>query len=93
MSSFHGHATETLVTLNQYFHDLIFNNCQIRFMKKWELSLKTNKNLSVSIIDTFCDIFERKKNPSNYLIDLEAFANSFNKRVHYVNTQIWTMCQ
>lgn len=92
MSSFHGHATETLVTLNQYFHDLIFHNCQIRFMKKWELSLKTNENLSVSIVDTFCDIFEKKK-PSNYLIDLEAFANSFNKRVHYVNTKIWTMCQ
>lgn len=60
MSSFHGHATETLVTLNQYFHDLIFHNCQIRFMKKWELSLKTNENLSVSIVDTFCDIFEKK---------------------------------
>lgn len=92
MSSFHGYATETLVTLNQHFHDLIFHNCQIRFMKKWELSLKTNKDLSVSTVVTFCDIFE-KKNPSNYLIDLEAFANSVNKRVHYVNTQIWTMCQ
>lgn len=60
-------------------------------MKKWELSLKTNKDLSVSTVDIFCDIFEKK--PSNYLIDLEAFANSVNKRVHYVNTQIWTMCQ
>lgn len=32
--------------------------------------------------------FLKKKNPSNYLIDLEAFANSFNKRVDYVNTKI-----
>lgn len=56
MSSFHGYATETLVTLNQHFHD----HCQIRFMKKWELSLKTNKDLSVSTVDTFCDIFEKK---------------------------------
>lgn len=45
-----------------------------------------NKALSMSAVDTFCDIL--KKNPSNYLIDPDVFANSFNKRVHYVNTQM-----
>lgn len=87
MSSFHGHATETLVTLNQYFHDLsdsVHEEVRIITKNEWKF-IRVNRW-------HFLWHFWKKK-PSNYLIDLEAFANSFNKRVHYVNTKIWTMCQ
>lgn len=45
--------TEIMVTSNQYFHDLIFYNCQIRKMR---LIIKKDKALSMSVVDTFCDI-------------------------------------
>lgn len=50
---FHCHETEIMVTSNQYFHDLIFYNCQIRKMR---LIIKKDKALSMSVVDTFCDI-------------------------------------